>query len=50
MVGGQGHPLMPEREAVVVVNAGREALLCFNHRVVVPFERCRRQEDTCHRP
>ena len=48
MVGGQGHSLMPEREAVIIMDAGREASLCFNHLVVLPFERCRRQE--CHRP
>ena len=48
MVGGQGHSLMPEREAVIIMDAGREASLCFNHLVVLPFERCRRQE--CRRP
>lgn len=50
MVGGQGHSLMPEREAVIIMDAGREASLCFNHLVVLPFERCRRQEDTHRRP
>ena len=56
MVGGQGHSLMPEREAVVVVNAGREFVLCFifvlcfNHGLVVPLRGCRRQEDTHRRP